>query len=87
MTTPEPLAAVSPYGVKLTGRGAIARYWLGADTPRNRRRVTGLLHEVKPENRLPHGMEGDGRTPFTYTGWLDQHALACRQAASTSPNA
>jgi hypothetical protein len=68
----------------LTGRGAIAAYWLGADTPKNRRRVTGLLHEVKPENRLPHGIDGDG-TPFTYSHWLDQHALVRRQAANTSP--
>ena len=86
MTTPQTSVPVSPFGVKLTGRSALARYWFGSDSAENRRRITGLVHEVRPENRLPHGMEGDGRTPFSYTGWLDEFALSRRQAAAAAPS-
>jgi hypothetical protein len=64
----------SPFGTKLIGRGQIARYHLGADNARNRRRITALMGEVRPANRIPHGRDGDGQ-PFSYTGWLDSYAL------------
>jgi hypothetical protein len=65
----------SPFGVKLIGRGQIAEYHLGVDNERNRRRITALMTEVREENRIPHGRDGDGQ-PFSYTKWLDHYALA-----------
>jgi len=64
----------SPFGMKLRGRGQIAAYHLGEDTERNRRRITALMGEVRPENRIPHGRDGDGQ-PFSFTGWLDAYVL------------
>jgi hypothetical protein len=70
----EPAVPSSPFGVKLTGRGQIAAYHLGSDTERNRRRITALMTEVREENRIPHGRDGDG-VPFSFTGWLDNYSL------------
>jgi hypothetical protein len=69
---------LGPHGVRLNGRGAIAAYWLGADTKRNRRRVTALMHEVKEAARIPFGVDGNGM-PFSYSHWLDMHARALAQ--------
>jgi hypothetical protein len=70
----EPSVPPSPFGVKLTGRGKMAEYHLGEDNERNRRRITALMTEVREENRIPHGRDGDGQ-PFSYTGWLDAYTL------------
>jgi hypothetical protein len=56
----------------------MAAYWLGEDNARNRRRITALMHEVAEGRRIPCGVDGNG-TPFSYTGWLDRHALARAQ--------
>ena len=64
----------SPFGHKLIGRGAIALYFLGQDTPQTRRRVSALMSEVRPENRIPYGYDGDGQ-PFSFTAWLDEYSL------------
>lgn len=63
----------SPYGTKLAGRKAIAAYWLGDPTSKGERRISALMAEVRPENRIPHGIDGDGQ-PYSYTRWLDEHA-------------
>jgi hypothetical protein len=77
----------SPFGTKLSGRGAIAAYWLGEDTPPNRRRVSALMNEVREENRIPYGIDGDG-VPFSYSGWIDQYALSrCRNRPRTAAEA
>lgn len=64
---------VSPFGTRLTGRRAIAAYYLEDPSPQGVRRVSALMGEVRAENRIPHGHDGDGQ-PFSYTGWLDDYA-------------
>jgi hypothetical protein len=75
MTISTATTLASPFGKKLTGRGAIAAYHYGQDTPQNRRRISALMREVREENRIPYGIDGDGR-PFTYTRWLDEYDLS-----------
>jgi hypothetical protein len=65
----------SPFGAKLRGRRAIALYHLQDDSPQAIRRISALMGEVRPENRIPHGIDGDGQ-PFSYTGWLDDYQRA-----------
>jgi hypothetical protein len=71
------IVPVSPFGTKLRGRGEIAAYHLGADTPQTRR-ISALMSEVRPENRIPYGYDGDGQ-PFSFTGWLDEYAVSRRK--------
>jgi hypothetical protein len=70
----EPTIPPSPFGIKLIGRARIALYHLGRDDQRACRRISALMSEVRPENRIPHGHDGDGQ-PFSYTSWLDAYAL------------
>jgi hypothetical protein len=44
----------------LIGRGAIARFLLGTDTPEAKRRVSALMHEIMPrERRIPFCLVGE----------------------------
>lgn len=61
-----------PFGTRLTGRGAIALYHLGVDTPEARRRVTSLFREVPEGDRIPYFK--DGGQPCSWTSWLDEYA-------------
>jgi hypothetical protein len=67
----------SRLGRKLNGLGPMASFWLGADTPKTRRRMSALLHEVAEEDRLPFFR--DGGQPCSYEGWLEEYARRRRQ--------
>jgi hypothetical protein len=70
----------SPPGRKMTGLGQMAEVWLGADTPKNRRRMSALLHEVPEADRLPYFL--DGRQPAAFEGWWTDYAWRRRQNAA-----
>jgi hypothetical protein len=56
----------------LRGRGEIAAFYLGSDTSKTRRRITALMREVRPENRIPFYL--DGGVPCSCKSWLEQRA-------------
>jgi hypothetical protein len=64
-------------GDNLSGRAAIAIHLFGADTPKNRRRVTALLREVPVADRIPFFLLGG--KPTTRRSWLDEYARARQQ--------
>jgi hypothetical protein len=66
---------ISPFGTKLRGRREIAAYYLQDTSPQAIRRISALLGEVREENRIPHGTDGDGQ-PFSFSKWLDDFQLA-----------
>ena len=61
----------------------IARYYLQDDSDKATRRIAALLGEVRPENRLPHFVDGDGQI-VSYTKWLDDSVLARAKHLSTA---
>jgi hypothetical protein len=67
----------APFNDILPGRGAMAAYYYGADTPKNRRRISALMREVKEADRIPYYM--DGGRPASRKSWLDQYQIARRR--------
>jgi hypothetical protein len=61
----------------LFGRGEIAAAFFGADTPENRRRITGLMREVRPADRIPFFLCGG--KPSSRRSWLEQYTRARAQ--------
>jgi hypothetical protein len=59
---------------RLEGRAAIARYYFGSDSPEAVRRITALMREVSPANRIPFFMLGD--RPASRKSWLDAYTRA-----------
>jgi len=55
----------------LNGRGEIALYMYGSDTPEMRRRVSALLHEVPVDRRIP--FYKCGGVPTSRKSWLNEY--------------
>jgi hypothetical protein len=62
---------------RLSGRAAIAEYYIGNSSPEALRRVTALLNEVKIEDRIPHYREAG--KPTSFKSWIKQWTLERRE--------
>jgi hypothetical protein len=62
--------------------GEIALYYYGDDSPKLRRRISALMHEVARERRLPFFK--DGGRPASRKSWLDEYT---RRQAENLPTA
>jgi hypothetical protein len=69
----------------LVGLGQIAAYYYGSDTPKLRRRISALLHEVEPSRRLPYYL--DGGRPASRKSWLDAFTRSQAENAANLPPA